>query len=151
LDFDSYVPGLSISAAAVLHGLILTACIAALAGFVLSHCKSSVLRVLLFLASSIALVRGWGSPADFLKQWLAQLVFLAVVVFGIGRVVRMNLLGYFLVLATPSFISGAQELLPQPNSFYRTQGYLVLAMLLLLLLWPIIGWLSGRDSPRAEP
>ncbi|HXT25531.1 MAG TPA: hypothetical protein VN749_11965, partial [Candidatus Eisenbacteria bacterium] len=147
LDFDSYMPGISISATAALHGLLLAAAIAAVGGFVLAHCKSPLLRALLFVVASIALVNSWGSPADFLKQWLAQLIFLAVVVFGIARVVRMNLLGYFLVLAIPSLILGAQELLSQPNGFYRQQGYLVLAALLALLSWPLTGWLTGAKLP----
>jgi len=150
LDFDSYVPGISISAAAVLHGLLFTAAIATVGGLVLAHCKSPVLRALLFAAASISLVSGWGSPADFLKQWLAQLVFLAVVVFGIVRVVRLNLYGYFLVLAIPSLLLGAQELLTQPNGFYRTQGYLVLAALAALLIWPLTAWFVGSERPRED-
>jgi MFS family permease len=150
LDFDSYVPGISISAAAVLHGLLFTAAIAAVGGFVLAHCKSPVLRALLFVAASIALVSGWGSPADFLKQWLAQIIFLAVVVIGSARVARLNLLGYFLVLAIPSLVLGAQELLSQPNAFYRQQGYVVLAALAALLIWPLAAWLTGPQRPQAS-
>ena len=152
LDFDSYVPGLSIAAAAVLHGLLFTAAIAAVGGLVVAHCKPPALRALLFVAATIALVSGWGSPADFFKQWLAQLAFVAIVVVGVARVVRLNLLGYFLALAIPSFLLGAQELLSQPNGFYRSQGYLVLAALAALLAWPLAGWLvgPGRLHP-AEP
>jgi hypothetical protein len=150
LDFDSYVPGISISAAAVLHGLLFTAAIAAVGGFVLAHCKSPVLRALLFVAASIALVSGWGSPADFLKQWLAQIIFLAVVVIGSARVARLNLLGYFLVLAIPSLVLGAQELLSQPNAFYRQQGYVVLAALAALLIWPLAAWLTGPQRPQTS-
>jgi hypothetical protein len=148
LDFDSYVPGISISAAAVLHGLLLTAALAAVGGFVLAHCKSPVLRALLFVAATVALVGGWGSPADFLKQWVGQLVFLATIVFGITRVVRLNLLGYFLVLAIPSLLLGAQELLSQPNGFYHRQGYIVLAALAALLAWPLTAWLTGPEHPH---
>ena len=150
LDFDSYVPGISIPAAAILHAFLWTGLVAAVGGFIVAHCKSPVLRGLLFVAGSVALVSGWGSPADFLKQWLAQLVFLAVVVLGIARVVRLNLLGYFLVLAVPSLSLGTQELLSQPNGFYRTQGYLVLAILAALLIWPLSRWLTGSDRPTRE-
>lgn len=151
LDFDSYVPGISISAAAILHGLLFTAAIAAVGGFILAHCKSSALRVLLFVAATVSFVGGWGSPADFLKQWVGQLVFLATIAFGITRVVRLNLLGYFLVLAIPSLLLGAQELLSQPNSFYHRQGYIVLAALAALLAWPLEGWLTGPAHRRPAP
>jgi membrane protease YdiL (CAAX protease family) len=148
LDFDSYVPGISIAAAAVLHGLLFTAAIAAVGGFVLAHSKSPALRALLFLAATIALVGGWGSPADFLKQWVAQLVFAGIVVLGVARVARLNLLGYFLVLAVPSLLLGAQELLSQANGFYQRQGYLVLAALAALLAWPLAGWFTGTKNRR---
>ena len=149
LDFDSYVPGLSISAAAMLHGLLFTAAIAAVGGFLLAHCKSPWLRALLFVAASIALVGGWGNGVDFVKQWLAQLVFLVVIVLGIARLVRMNLLGYFLVLTIPSLIVGAQEMLSQPNVFYRQQGYAILAALGVLLAWPLAAWMTApADRPR---
>ena len=152
LDFDSYLPGIAIPATAILHGLLVTAAIAAVGGFILAHCKSPLLRALLFVAASIALVSGWGSPADFVKQWLAQLIFLTVVVLGIVRVVRLNLLGYFLVLTIPSLLLGAQEMLSQPNSFYRQQGYIVMAVLLALLLWPLTAWLGGRrERPGDQP
>ena len=148
-DFDCYVPGLAIPAAAVLRGLALAGVLAALCGFVLAHCKSPVVRALLFVGASLALVSGWGSPADFLKQWIAQLIFLAAVVFGVTRVARMNLLGYFLVLSVPALILGAEELLSQPNSYYHQQGYLTLAALVVLLLWPVAAWFAAA-RPRAD-
>jgi membrane protease YdiL (CAAX protease family) len=149
LDFDSYVPGISIGASAVLHGLLVAGMIAAVGGFILAHCKSPMLRVLLFVASSVAVVSGWGSPADFVKQWLAQIIFLTVVVIGVARVARMNLLGYFLVLALPSLVVGAQELLSQPNGFYRQQGYVVLGVMVSLLVWPLVQCMRTRPTASA--
>jgi hypothetical protein len=128
--------------------LLLTAALAAVGGFVLAHCKSPVFRALLFVAATIAFVSGWGSPADFLKQWVGQLVFVAMIVFGITRVVRLNLLGYFMVLAIPSLLLGAQELLSQPNAFYHRQGYMVLAALAALLAWPLARWFTGPEHPH---
>ncbi|HEU0369599.1 MAG TPA: hypothetical protein VFR42_10330, partial [Candidatus Acidoferrum sp.] len=91
----------------------------------------------------------WGSPADFVKQWLAQIIFLAVAVIGIAKVVRLNLLGYFLVLALPTLVMGAQELLSQPSGFYRQQGYLVMALLVMLLVWPLAQWMRSRPATSA--
>ncbi|HKF26388.1 MAG TPA: hypothetical protein VKB24_10435, partial [Candidatus Acidoferrum sp.] len=149
-DLDAYFPGLAVSARAVLLGLLETAVIAALAGFILAHCKPRWLRALLFLAASLAMVGDWGSPADFAKQWLVRLVFLAVVVFGVSVVARLNLLGYFLVLAVPSLLGGAESLLREPNGFYRRQGYIALLSLAVLLVWPLAAWLGGGRARQAE-
>jgi hypothetical protein len=63
--------------------------------------------------------------------------------------VRLNLLGYFLVLAIPAILLGAVEMLGQPNGFYRTQGYLCLGALAVLVAWPLAGWL-GASRVRGE-
>ncbi|HSC45437.1 MAG TPA: type II CAAX endopeptidase family protein, partial [Candidatus Acidoferrum sp.] len=78
-DFDALLPGVSISAEAVLHGLIFLALIAVISGFILAHVKSPALRIVLFFAGSMAMAGGWGNPTDFMKQWLAQAIFLGVV------------------------------------------------------------------------
>jgi hypothetical protein len=147
-DFDSVLPGISISATAMLHGLLFTGAIAAAAGFIAARCKSPVVRALLFVMASLAMVGGWGSTADFLKQWIAGLVFLAVVVFGVARVVRLNLLGCFLVLAIPTLLAGCGELLAQPNGFYHTQGIVCAAVLGAVLAWLMAAWLTTKDAPQ---
>jgi membrane protease YdiL (CAAX protease family) len=147
-DFDSVLPGISISATAMLHGLLFTGAIAATAAFVAAHCKSPVVRGLLFVMASLAMVGAWGSTADFLKQWIAGLVFLAVVVFAVARVVRLNLLGYFLALAIPTLLAGCVELLAQPNGFYHTQGLVCAAVLGAVLAWLIAAWLTTKDAPE---
>jgi membrane protease YdiL (CAAX protease family) len=151
-DFDSFVPGIAIPAGAVLHGLVFSGLIAVIGGFVLAHCKSPAVRAALFALGSLAMVGDWGSPADFAKQWIARAVFLAVVVFGVTKVVRLNLLGYFLVLAIPGLLLGAVELLSQPNAFYHQQGAICLGVLAVLLIWPLTGWLTAKNtSGEAEP
>ena len=94
---------------------------------------------------------GWGSPADLAKQWIANAIFLAVVVFGVMKVVRLNLLGYFLVLAISGLLMGSIELLSQPNGFYRTQGIECLAALALLVAWPMTEWLRAAKGDELVP
>jgi membrane protease YdiL (CAAX protease family) len=149
-DFDSLLPAVSIPATAMLHGLVFSGFIAVLCGLVLAHVHRPWVRALLFVLASLAMVSGWGTPADFLKQWIGRTVFLAVAVAGISRVVRMNLLGYFLVLAVPTLLLGAEELLSQPNAFYRHQGMASVGVLLALLAWPLAAWLFPRGARPAE-
>jgi len=35
---------------------------------------------------------------------------------------------------------GASELLSQPDSFYRANGYAVLLVLVLIFAWPCVAW-----------
>jgi hypothetical protein len=149
-DFDTRLPAVAIGGQTLLHTLLMLGVIAAAAGFVAARCKSRVLRIVLFVLASLALVGGWGNGADFASQWVRNALLVALIVFGVARVVRLNLLGYFLVLAIPSLLLGAQEMLSQPNSFYRQQGYMVLGALVALLLWPLFAWLTGSDRPAEE-
>jgi hypothetical protein len=149
-DFASVLPGIAISATAVLHGLLFTGAIAVAAGFIAAHCKSPVIRALLFVLASLGMVSGWGNTADFLKQWIMSAAFLAVVVFGVAKILRMNLLGYFLVLAIPTLLAGCVEMVSQPNSFYHSQGVVCVAALALFLVWAVWAWLTAKQDLPAD-
>jgi len=140
-DFDAVFPAASILGGTLLGSLRMTAYIVVIASFIAAEIRQTWLRVLLFFVGVLAVVGGsWGSPADFAKQFLARLILLSVFVLGVRLVMRFNLLGGFLVIAGASLVSGAAELLGQPDAFYRTNGYVVLIALLLLLAWPAAGW-----------
>ena len=150
-DFDAVLPGAAILGGAVLRSLLLTGLVVAIACFVAARVRQPGLRILLFLLGALSLVGGgWGSPADFLKQFLARLILLSVLVFGVRRVMRFNMLGCFLVVAGTSLFSGAAELLAQPNAFYRTNGYAVLLALALLFAWPLAAWRLRPSSLRPQ-
>jgi hypothetical protein len=63
-----------------------------------------------------------------------------LLVFGITRVVRFNMLGYFLVVAGTSLVAASAKLVSQPDGFYRGNGYAVLLILAGLLAWPLAAW-----------
>ena len=150
-EFDAYLPGASILGAAVLHGLFYTGLVAAISAFVASQLRQPWLRLLLFLFGALALAGGgWGSPADFGKQFLARLILLAVLVFGVSKIMRFNILGCFLIVAGTSLLGGAAELLGQPEHFYRMNGYAVLLAVALLLVWPLAAWRLDSQGQAAS-
>src|SRR5206468_11880794 len=150
LDFDALLPAASIVGGTVLRGLLFTGLVAATAAFVAAQVRQTALRVLLLLFGSLALAGGnWGSPADLAKQFLARLILLSVLAFGVRRVMRFNILGCFLVVAGTFLLGGATELLAQPDSFYRANGYAVLLALILLFGWPFAAWRMGNSAPVA--
>jgi hypothetical protein len=124
----------------------------ALTGAVLgAELRARWLRLLLFLALPACLVFNWGSRADFLKQYLAELIFLAVVILAVQQLVRLNMLGLFLIAACTALLASAAQFLAQPNAFYRYNGYLLLLAIIVLFAWPLMTWWLGRNAPQEEP
>jgi hypothetical protein len=139
--FDAMLPAVSFAGGALQHGLRLTGIVVAVAAFVAGQVRRPGMRILLLLIGALSVTPGnWGSPADLAKQFLTQLILLSVVVLGVRWVMRFNILGCFLVAAGTSLLGGAGELLSQPDSFYRANGYAVLAVLVLLFAWPLTAW-----------
>jgi hypothetical protein len=146
-DFDATLPAASIAGTVLLRALMYTGLVALAAVFVAAYVKPAWLRALLFLGAALALVgSNWGTPADFAKQFVSQAVILAVLVFGVTRVVRFNLLGYFLVAASTALLAGASKLVAQPDAFYKTNGYVVFFVLIALLAWPLVAWQRSPAS-----
>jgi len=150
-EFDAILPAISSTAGTLQHGLLLTGAVVAVAAFVAAQVRHPGVRLLLLLLGALSVTPGnWGSPADLAKQFLTQLILLSVVVFGMRYIVRFNILGCFLVVAGTSLLGGATELLSQFDSFYRTNGYVVLTALVLLLAWPLVAWRSGGSAISGE-
>lgn len=159
-SFESLSPLLpagSIIAEAVIAGLFAVGLVAVVAGsfallqrIVPPGMARAVQFASLFLLA-VALIGSWGSPADFAKQVLLQCLLLAVYAFGVSRVFRFNMLGYFLLAAFGSLVLGAAEMLQHPESFIRWNGYATAAAALVLLVWPLAGWLrQPRSAPSAD-
>jgi hypothetical protein len=148
-EFDALAPAASILGGILIQGLLKTGIVVAIASFVAAHVRQPLLRISLLVTGALALTGGgWGSPADLGKQFLGRLILLSVLVFGVQRLMRFNILGCFLVAASTSLVTGAGEQLGQPDSFYRANGYAVLLALGLVFIWPLAAWrLRARASP----
>jgi hypothetical protein len=140
-DFDATLPAASIFGTVLLRALMYSGLVALCASFVATNVKQPLLRLLLFLSAALATVgTAWGTPADFAKQFLAGALLLGLLVFGITRVVRFNMLGCLLVVAAISLPGAAAKLVSQPDAFYRVNGYAVLLLLAGVLAWPLWAW-----------
>ena len=149
-DFDATLPAAAIIGTVVLRGLMYTGLVALAGSFVTDQIKQRWLRLLVFLGAALAMVgSNWGTPADFAKQFLAEAVLLALLVFGVRRVMRFNILGCFLVVTGTSLLAGAAKLLSQPDAFYRANGYAVVFMLVALLAWPVVAWRARTTEIHA--
>jgi hypothetical protein len=155
-NFDALLPAAALFGGALRSGLFAAGLIGLLAAFVAAVVKPRWLRFLLFLLGALYLTgNGWGDGRDFAKQFIAEAIMLAVIAIGVRRIVRFNVLGYFLVAACLSLLGGATQLLAQPDPFYRTNGYGLLLMIGLLLAWPLFMWKTrpseGDSGQLATP
>jgi membrane protease YdiL (CAAX protease family) len=139
-SFDAFFPALAAIGSAIVGALFYTAIISLASGYLGSELRARWARILLFLTVAAMSVSDWGSPADFLKQFLTGAILLAFAVFGVRVIARFNLLGCFLVVLIIGLLGVASELLPQPDAYYRLQGYEVLFVLVLVLALPVIAW-----------
>jgi hypothetical protein len=150
LDFDAILPAASILGGTLLQGLYMTGLVLAVASFLAAHVRTPWHRILLLFAGALALTgRDWGSSGDLGKQFLARLILLAALSFGVRYLMRFNILGCFLVITSTTLIGGATELLAQPDSFYHANGYAVLVALVLLFAWPLVAW-RMRGAANAD-
>ena len=147
--FHAILPAASVVGGSFLHAFLLTGLVALAAAFVAAEVRPLWMRAALFLLAALFLAGNWGSPGDFVQQFLARGLVLGVLVWGVCRVARFNLLGYFLVATAGELFSCAADLLVQPNPFYRANGFAVLLGLALLFAWPMVKWRLRTDSTGA--
>jgi hypothetical protein len=140
-NFDAVLPAGAILGGALVSSLFLTGVVGFVATFVASVLRARWLRFATFLLGAMYLTgSGWENGTDFAKQFLAEAILLGVIVFGVRRVMRFNVLGCLLVVALLTLLAAAAQLLGQPDAFYRTNGYAVVLLMILLIAWPLAVW-----------
>lgn len=147
-SFDAVQPAAGLLGGTIYHAFLFVAILALGAAFVGAEMRVRWLRLFLFFAVAASLVFSWGSPADFLKQFLEMAMLLAVVVFGLRQLVRFNFLGLFLIGACTALAGAAAEFLGQHDAYYRLNGYALVFAILVLLALPLLAWrLRGGVAP----
>ena len=152
------LPASALGAGAVISGLFVVGLVAIVAGSVagLQRAVASPgaargMQAGLLLLLAVVLVGSWGSAGDFAQQVVTEAALLAVFAFGVARVFRFNMLGYFLLAALGTLASSAGELLQHSEPFLRWNGYATAAAALVLLAWPLVAWIRGASQrPSAD-
>jgi membrane protease YdiL (CAAX protease family) len=140
-NFDAVLPSGATLGGALISGLFLTGVVGFVAAFVASVLRARWLRFAVFLLGAMFLTgSGWGNATDFLMQFLGEAILLGVIVFGVRRVMRFNVLGGLLVVVLLALLGAAAQFLGQPDAFYRTNGYVVVLVMIVLLAWPLAVW-----------
>jgi hypothetical protein len=142
-NLDALFPVAAILGFSVRTGLGLTAVVAITAGFIVSAIQPKWLRAGVFVLAVAALGgfgANWHDPMDVAKKMVIAAVWIGVIDVAVRYVVRLNVLGYFLIIAGLFLLGGAGELLQHPDYFYRANGYGLILTLVVLFAWPLVTW-----------
>jgi hypothetical protein len=137
---DALNPASGVFASAITSGFVTTGLVALVAGFVAVYIRPVWMRAGILILYAMLTATNVATPGAFFREAAFRLLVAVAVWFGVSRVVRFNVPGYFLLAATITLVSGAVELLEQPNSYFHANGYAILVCVLALLSWPVIMW-----------
>jgi len=149
-NFDSAIPAAATIGNAVRGGLTETALVALAAAFIASMIRPIWMRAgvsALAVLSFGGFQSNWSDPTDVVKKMVVAAMWIAVIDLTVRYIIRFNVLGYFLILASLVLVAGASELLGQPDHFYRANGYGALIALALLFVWPLFAWRRANSMP----
>jgi membrane protease YdiL (CAAX protease family) len=152
-NLDAAIPGAAIIGGALRGGLTQTALVALAAAFIASMVREMWMRAGVFALAVLTLggfASNWSDPMDVVKKMVIGAIWIVVIDVAVRYVIRFNVLGYFLILASLALVAGASELLGQPDHLYRTNGYGVLMALAVLYVWPFFAWSRGTSAPAAS-
>jgi len=148
---DPKWPAASGLAGVVNSGIFGVALLAVIAGFLCYAAmrRSGVRAALLVLVAILASV-GAATPGAFARTMALDLFALCIVWWVVSKLLRFNMLGYFLLFAVMAAAQSAAELLAQPNAFFRANGAAVCIAALLLLAWPLVARRSASVREAAH-
>jgi hypothetical protein len=152
-ELDATVPALAIIGSAVRGSLTWTALIGATAAFIAGLLRPLWMRAVLFGGAVLALggfTSNWHDPMDVLKKMVIGAVWIAVIGLAVRHVIRFNVLGYFLILASLALLGGAAEMLKNPDRFYQLNGYALVVALIGLIAWPAVAWAAHGGGDRGH-
>jgi membrane protease YdiL (CAAX protease family) len=146
---DTLNPAIGTLATGILRSFLMPGMIAIGAALIAAYIRPRWMRAGMAGLVAVLFATNAATLGTFLREAAFHVVVIIVLWSGVKHIVRFNVLGYFLLAAMTEFISGAVELLTQPNAHFRANGYAVIAFAVALLAWPLLSWLRNTTLARA--
>ena len=140
---DTLNPAAGTIASGISGGFFIAGLVALAAALIAAYVRPLWMRAGLAVVVAVLLATNVATPGAFLRDAAFHLLTIAVLWLGVTRVVRFNVMGYFLLAAMIVLAPGAIELLKQPNAYFHANGYAIAAFALGLLAWPLLLWRRG--------
>jgi hypothetical protein len=145
-NLDQLNPALGAFASSIAAAFVMAGFIGLIAGLIAAYVRPVWMRAVLLVFVAVLMTTNVASPTAFFRDALVHLVTVFVLWYGVTRLVRFNVLGYFLLAAMLSLVPSAIELLQQPNSYFHANGYAVVAFAIAILAWPLLRWRSTSQA-----
>lgn len=146
---DVSLPAIS----AILHALIYTVLVSALAGILiyLGHSGWSRRAWWIWPVALLVLVSlgpsGAHSVGEYMAGWVMAFIPLVAAVLIAGWFCRANILAYLAAIFCLQIAAPLAQLLSQPSMFFRWNGVVLLVLSLLVLVWMLA---VGSEATRSE-
>jgi hypothetical protein len=142
LGLDANWPALSSLADALLYSFVGIGIVALALGFASRYLRSAGVQMVVIAAFAVLSAPRWGSAGELFQNSALTFVEFAVIWLLVKNVVQLNFLGYFLLGVLLSLSPAIEALMKQPNLYYRTNGAILLAAVVVLLAVPGVWWRS---------
>jgi hypothetical protein len=143
-NLDSLNLALGTLASAIAGAFFTVGLLGLAAGLIARYVRTTWKRAALMILYAVLLATNVATPGAFLREAAFRLVFVAAIWFGVTRIARFNVLGYFLLAAVIALVPAAIELLEQPNPYFHANGYAVAAAAMAIVAWPLAQWLAHQ-------
>ena len=137
---DTLIP----AAGTIASGIAVSFAIVGIAGLaaalVSMYVRPLWMRIALVLLLAALITTDVATAGSFFREAMFHLAALTAIWFGVTKLARFNVMGYFLFAAMIVTVPGAIELLEQPNGYFHANGYAVILFTLGLLAIPMLLW-----------
>jgi hypothetical protein len=137
---DLLNPAAGTIAAAIAGSFLLAGMVGLAAGLVAAYVRPIWMRLSIMIFYAVLMATNVATPGAFIRDAAFHLFVISVLWLGVKRIVRFNVMGYFLLAAMVALVPGAIELIEQPSPFFHANGYAVVAFAVVILAWPLMCW-----------
>ena len=137
---DANWPAVNVLSNAITYSFLTVGIVILALGFAARYLGRTWMHGILLAALAIFSVPRWGSAGDFVQSAAFGFLELAVIWWGARYVVRLNLLGYFLLTMLLIVSPAIGELIQQPNIYYRTNGGILIGALSVAFIFVLAWW-----------
>ena len=147
---DGLIPAAGTIASAITASFFTLGVAGLAAGLIAVYVRPRWMRAGLLLLYAVLMATNVATPGGFLREAAFNLVLVIVLWFGVSRIIRFNMLGYFLLAATAALVPAAVQLIEQPNPYFHINGYAVVAFAIAMLAGPFLYLAPQRVQCRAH-